>query len=546
MYAAFMDFTQAYDTVDRTALWEHLGRLQLPPYLLAATQALYENDSYTLVDGHKQTPPIHPTRGVKQGCPLSPLLFSLFINDFKVSRSQCGVRWMHPEDSFISHLFYADDLVLLSTSPAELNEMLQELRDYAQRKGLNVNIPKSEVVVFNSPTPSTPAPDEVFRFDGQRLQVSASFKYLGLRLHSDGLMKHADSQSAKGYYAALGNVMRIASTHGVKDRLDLVLRLYQSYALPLGLYASQVWSTGFLDPRSPLGTETQQHALTLLRHLSWVRRGTDRLTLLAEVGQRPLQFYWWRSVLNFWNHSVAAQDNPVMTQALRSDLRLAKENCIYCWTAEVRAATAALTVPPSEDSPTTPSPPLPPPFATVAKVDAGELLGQIWHTYEDAWGVRAQDGFVREEEVAHRPRMTYASCFRLPAGPPDEALPLPAYLSSHDKHDVRRMAGFRLGSHQLGVARGRFRDPPVPWKERICTRCSGDHLAGLACKVDDEHHMIFDCEAFNDLRIEYHSLFENTTTVRDFFSDDNDDDAVQSFILDCLQLVDESLDAEQP
>jgi hypothetical protein len=42
MYAAFMDFTQAYDTVDHPALWEHLGQQQMPP--LSANHAhVYDN-----------------------------------------------------------------------------------------------------------------------------------------------------------------------------------------------------------------------------------------------------------------------------------------------------------------------------------------------------------------------------------------------------------------------------------------------------------------------------------------------------------------------
>ena len=62
------------------ALWKHLRRTRMPAPLLCVIQDIYNRDEYVLKDGDK-TARVRPTRGVKQGCPLSPLLFSLYIND---------------------------------------------------------------------------------------------------------------------------------------------------------------------------------------------------------------------------------------------------------------------------------------------------------------------------------------------------------------------------------------------------------------------------------------------------------------------------------
>ena len=79
LHVAFIDFSQAYDTVPRQQLWSHLRRSAKPSSLLSVIKHMYENDEYILMDGEKRAR-VHPTNGVKQGCPLSPLPPFLFVH----------------------------------------------------------------------------------------------------------------------------------------------------------------------------------------------------------------------------------------------------------------------------------------------------------------------------------------------------------------------------------------------------------------------------------------------------------------------------------
>ena len=68
------------------------------------------------------------TKGVHQGNVFSPLLFNIFINDL-------GDFILVTE----APLLYADDLLLLSTSAAELQQNISKVNDFCNRMGLSIN-----------------------------------------------------------------------------------------------------------------------------------------------------------------------------------------------------------------------------------------------------------------------------------------------------------------------------------------------------------------------------------------------------------------------
>ena len=68
------------------------------------------------------------TIGMKQGCPLSPTLFGLYIDEVSQYIERFGGSGAHLAGIAIQILLYADDIVLISDSPKGLQRHLNALK----------------------------------------------------------------------------------------------------------------------------------------------------------------------------------------------------------------------------------------------------------------------------------------------------------------------------------------------------------------------------------------------------------------------------------
>ena len=106
-------------------------------------------------------------KGLRQGCPLSPNLFNLYINDLF-----SAINKMNPdplslgENNYpISALMYADDLILMSISHRGLQICLNELQKYCEQWKLQVNISKRKCMKFYKINKNY---DQHFQLDGKK------------------------------------------------------------------------------------------------------------------------------------------------------------------------------------------------------------------------------------------------------------------------------------------------------------------------------------------------------------------------------------------
>ena len=199
IYACFVDLQKAYDTVQHDMLWSKLESIGVGPRMLAAIQSLYSSGTLSMKAAGTAGQPWTQQMGVRQGCPLSPTLFGIFFDGLHDHLQSCAAMsgMQLGSGRWLSLLVYADDVVLLSWTPAVLQLLLDSMNDFCLGLGLVISPTKMEVVVFNGPgTPS------LWHVGSQTLPQSPSFKYLGLVFHESGSLSPALERLARNAVGA--------------------------------------------------------------------------------------------------------------------------------------------------------------------------------------------------------------------------------------------------------------------------------------------------------------------------------------------------------
>ena len=147
------DFKKAFDTVAHSAIWDALQQQGITTNYITLLGRLYSGQT-----GQVKTDALSREfdilRGTKQGDPLSSLLFnsvseSIFRKMQPIwSQRQCGLHLQAGTNngSILTNLRFADDVLLFATSLPQLKTMIKELRDEAQRVGLELHPDKTKIL----------------------------------------------------------------------------------------------------------------------------------------------------------------------------------------------------------------------------------------------------------------------------------------------------------------------------------------------------------------------------------------------------------------
>ncbi|KAI5717270.1 hypothetical protein M8J77_003059 [Diaphorina citri] len=317
LYVAFVDFKSAFSEVNHDLLFEKMFAFGISGKIISLIRTLYQQSQVQIRVEDKLTPPCKITKGVITGDSISPLNFVIFINDLEDYLRSHGMEGVSVTSSVdILLLLYADDLILMGSSPVDLQKKLTLLFSYCQENKMQVNESKSKVVIFRRG--GRISRFDVFHYGDRRLEVCSDYNYLGILFSSHGVFHKASQQALSKGRLAIANVKNILS-NSKTDSYEGRMKLFDAIVKTTVLYGAEVWGCRYAEVLEKCQSQ-------FLKTVYCLPRCTPGYMLRLEMGVVKLDFHIFKQMVEWWlKLLVMSQDrypricyNQLIEQDLRS------------------------------------------------------------------------------------------------------------------------------------------------------------------------------------------------------------------------------------
>jgi exonuclease III len=239
-YVMFIDFFKAYDTVPHKGMLRKLGLAGICGKTLEFQKSLYTEAVIFLKDGKnviRQAVPVK--KGLRQGCPSSPLNFNVYINDIMDNMRELGVETEGLRER-ICGLLFADDLVLMCPTRNNLRQCAKLLEKWAETAQMSFGHAKCAVMGFGPKAHKKVSHrTQKWHLTGKEIKVVEQYTYLGICFDSSlSLEKMAQERRTKGEKVAHG-LYALLTDQSIP--LFARIKVIKACLTPVLTYGSEIW-----------------------------------------------------------------------------------------------------------------------------------------------------------------------------------------------------------------------------------------------------------------------------------------------------------------
>lgn len=182
LHTCFVDLEKAFDSVEHWAIAQALKLLGFSDDFIEFVNNLNSDLYCDVITTHGTTNSFPATRGVRQGCSFSPLLFIVFMEPLLkwVLLDDTGYKLHNHPDITIPILAFADDLVVTANNYNNFTQILAKIQQYFDYYG--VIIGKKSAYTYASPTNTTYPTPILSNNEIELIDKNSPYKYLGINL----------------------------------------------------------------------------------------------------------------------------------------------------------------------------------------------------------------------------------------------------------------------------------------------------------------------------------------------------------------------------
>ena len=462
VYCAFIDYSKAFDLVDRASLWLKLLSSGVNGRIFDVIYNMYSKAKSCVKNDDKISSFFSCNIGVRQGENLSPILFAIYLKDFQhfMSDHFKGLEKLSSEtqqelETFLKLyvLLYADDTIIMAESDQELQLALSGLNDYCKKWSLQINVSKTKIVIFSR---GKVRKYPKFTIGNEEVQVCDDYVYLGVTFNFNGSFRKAISKQISQARKAMFSLLEKAKI--LRLPVDIVCDLFDKCVVPVLLYGSEVWGCESLR-------DIEIFHRNFLRMVLRTFKFTPNCMLYGETGSTDMKSKIHKRMINFWaklKFGTTDKFSSLMCQLLSKLQSDNSDNPEFKW------------------------------IWSVQNILNGAGFSYIWNaesldlfTFKENFSQRCNDIFLQnwQEDMQQNSQCSTYKLFKHYHEMEDYLVELA------DVHKFS-IAKFRTRTHHLPITRSRFKDYTV---DVTCPLCpSGD--------IGDECHYLFRCKFFEKQR----------------------------------------------
>ena len=435
--------------------------------------------------------------GTEQGHPMSPELFKIYLLEMSSELDSCPDTAVPELNGVsISHLLWADDLVLLALDGLSLQRLIDTVHNYCSLWGLSINISKTAIMVFNK-SGRRLKESRGFQYGDTEIPSAQTYCYLGIIFSLSGSFSRAQDELRKKGLRAYFSLKKLLDLRSLT--IVSVFKLFNALILPVFAYGCQVWlmNTNFFklmqsgkissnttnSLKRIAADPTERIHLKLLKWTMGVHSKTSNIACWGDSGRMPIVTQLTKQTFDYYKRLQrlhASDSNSLVRHAFAEQERLSLP-----WIKSMKNYIDNVGLSDSASS-------------SAIRDSSKQIFEGLWLT-----------------AMTSSSKLCFYSSVK-------KSISYEPYLSLYDPKKRRAVAKIRSSSHSLNVETGRYtttnstvNSDQILWN-KCCKTCSDSNAESLASLpffepiIEDERHVMATCPKYHHVRIPLASEVKST------------------------------------